>query len=124
MRRLAGTSQQRPWTRAAWMGCLDEAGMSLPSDLTLHPVGRRDGSGRPTMLQGNPRPGTAIAFIHEIRTPLRRTARAFEKALLLRVINPHGTPHPDDQCEIEFQGEHFLVSRRDIRDAADRFGAE
>jgi hypothetical protein len=57
-------------------------------------------------------------------TPLRRTVRAFDKARLVRAIESHAAPHPDDQFEIEFGGEQFVVSRRDIRHAANRFGAE
>jgi hypothetical protein len=68
--------------------------------------------------------GTDVVFVHEIRTPLRRTARAFDRARVVRVIASHGAPHPDDQFEIEFHGERFVVSRRDIRHAADPFGAE
>jgi hypothetical protein len=76
------------------------------------------------MFEGDLRPGTEVAFVHEVRTPLRRTARAFDKARLVRVINQHSAPHPNDQFEIEFQGERFVVDRRDIRDAANRFGVE
>jgi hypothetical protein len=76
------------------------------------------------MLKGNPPPGTEVVFVHEIPTPRCRTARVFEKALLVRVLNPHLTSNPDDQFEVNFHGEQFVVSRRDIRHAADRFGAE
>ena len=76
------------------------------------------------MLQGNPRRGTEVVFIHEVRTPQCRTAHAFDKALLVRVVKPRLTVRPDDQCEVTFHGELFVVSRRDIRLAADRFGAE
>jgi hypothetical protein len=76
------------------------------------------------LSEGDLQPGTEVVFVREIRTPLRRTARAFDKARLVRLVNQHGALHPDDQCEIEFHGEQFVVSRRDIRSAADRFGAQ
>jgi hypothetical protein len=76
------------------------------------------------MFDSNPRVGTDVVFVREILTPLRRTARAFDKARIVRAINPQGSPNPDDQFEIMFGGEQFAVSRRDIRNVADRFRAE
>ena len=76
------------------------------------------------MSEGDLRPGTEVMFVHEVRTPLRRTARAFDKARLVGVIDGHGASHPDDQCEIEFRGERFVVRTQDIRHAANRFGDE
>ena len=76
------------------------------------------------MFNGDSRPGTAVVFVHEIRTPLHQTARAFDRARIVRALNPDSPQHADDQFEIEFQGERFVVSRQDIRHAASPFGDE
>ena len=76
------------------------------------------------MLDGNPEPGTEVVFACELRTPLCRTARAFDAARIVRTINPQDVATPDDQFEIAFKGEHIIVRRRDITLPAHRFRAD
>ena len=76
------------------------------------------------MFIGEPRPGTEVVFVCEIRTPLRRTARAFDKARLVGITDLGRVPNPDDEIKVEFQGEHFVVRRRQIRSATNRFATE
>ena len=66
------------------------------------------------MLEHDPRPGTRVVFACEIRTPLFKTARAFESALLVRKLDSPPTPGPDDRFEIEYQCERLVVRREDI----------
>ena len=66
------------------------------------------------MLDRDARPGMRVVFVVEIRTPTFKTARAFESAQLVRALDVYSTQSPDDQFEVEFHGELFVVRRRDI----------
>ena len=67
------------------------------------------------LLDGSARPGMRVIFVIEIRTPRFKVARAFESARLVRELDTYSTLGPDDRFEVEFQGERFVVRRKDIR---------
>jgi hypothetical protein len=76
------------------------------------------------MSEGYLRAGAEVVFVHEILTPLRRTARAFDTARVVCVLAHEDELHPDDLVEVAFRGEHFVVTRRALRHSANRFAGE